>query len=293
MTFGKQYLSMTRNLVIICCCLSMLNLPAQSPWLYKKKQGFYQIQTTFLAFPYTSLAVGRPTESTVDLNREVYTADILAYLEYGIANRWNIIGKIPFRYTSTGDETDQLYHPELLEEGSLTGLSNLEFAAKYQLMDQSWKMAASLRTILNTGSQDLEKGLTTGYDYTGMGLFGHVGRSVGKRSYVFTDLGFVVTTNDFSDYLQQHIEGGHRFGKAFWIRLTVDIKKSLKNGDYDNTTLLQTGLSPNDQEWIGFGAGIAYETRDKLGFNLSTGGAFVAEYVGLAAPITIGLYKKI
>lgn len=277
------------GLILIGVCTWSAN--AQSPWLYKKNKGFFQVQTTFLVFPYESLVIGKRTE-TVDINREVSTTDVSAYFEYGLSDRWNVIGKIPVRYVSTGDETGTLTNPVLLEEGSLVGLSNIELALKRQLIDKRIKVATSLRTVLNTIDKDLSKGLVTGYNYNAVGIFGHVGGNIGNTGYAFMDAGYMKTSNDFSDYFQQHFEGGRRFGRAFWVRLTLDIRKSLKNGEYDSGTLLQTGLSPNDQEWIGFGFGVAYETKNQLGFNFSSGGAFDAKYIGLAAPVTIGVYKK-
>lgn len=282
-----------KSFVLMVVLFWTITVFAQSPWVYPKEKGFYQIQSTFLVSPYSTLVMGQPTEERVELNREVYTADFSFYFEHGLTDRLNIIGKLPFRYVSTGEETSQVLDGQLLEEGSISGLSNLEFAVKYQLVDKSVKVASSVRTILNTVSKKLEKGLITGYEYNAIGLFGHVGTGIGDRSYAFTDLGFVMTSNDYSDYFQQHVEGGYRFGRALWVRLTLDIKKSIKNGNYDDATLLQTGLNPNDQEWIGFGVGISYETKKQLGFNLSTGGALDAQYIGLSAPITVGFYKKI
>lgn len=265
---------------------------AQSPWLYQKNQGFFQVQTTFLAFPYESLLVGKRSE-TVDINREVFTSDLNAYFEYGLSDQWNVIGKIPVRYVSTGDETGTLDNPVLLEEGSLFGLSNIELALKRQLIDQKIKISGSVQVVLNTVSKELSKGLITGYDYNAIGIFGHAGGSLGNRGYAFTDIGLMKTSNDFSDYFRQHIEAGRRFGKALWLRMTLDIRRSFKNGTYENDALLQTGLSPNDQEWVGFGLGVSYETENQLGFNFSTGGALDAKYVGFAAPVTFGVYKKL
>ncbi len=280
--------------ILILTTLSFWTLigSAQSPWLYQKNKGFFQVQTTFLAFPYESLVVGKRSE-TVDINREVITYDVNAYFEYGLSDQWNVIGKIPVRYVASGDETGLLNSPTLLEEGSLFGMSNIEIGIKRQLLDQKIKISSSLQVILNTVNKDLSKGLITGYDYNAIGIFGHAGGSLGDRGYVFSDVGVMKTSNDFSDYFQQHIEAGRRFGRAFWVRLTLDIRRSFKNGDYKNETLLQTGLSPNDQEWVGFGLGFSYETESQIGFNFSTGGALDAQYIGLAAPITFGIYKKL
>ncbi len=183
----------------------------------------------------------------------------------------------------------------LLEEGAVFSLSNMELTAKYRLVDKQLKLAASVHTIWNTASKDLDKGLITGFDYNAVGVFAHVGGSFAQRGYVFTDVGLVYTTNDYSDYFQQHIEVGYRVrvGHAFWVNATLDIRKSFENGSQKTETLVQTGLHPNDQEWVGFGAGVVYEMKNNMGFNLSTGGAITAQYMGISAPITLGVYKKL
>lgn len=291
-TYSKSF-QFRRFLVYIASYLICPILIAQSPWLYTRHQGFYQVQTTFLAFPYSAVIDGRTLESRVDINREVYTADVSLYFEHGLSDSWNLIGKIPFRYASSGDQVDELHYQVLLPEGTITGLSNLEFALKRKLIDRKIKIAATLRAIINTTSANLEKGLITGYKYNALGLFGHIGGSMGEKLYVFTDLGYVTTSNDFSDYFNQHIEAAYYLGRVFWLRLTVDVRMSMKNGSYDNQTLIQTGLSPNDQGWVGYGFGLTYETKNRVGFDFSMGGAIQATYVGYAAPLTIGIYKKV
>lgn len=270
-----------------------MTLTAQSPWLYRKNTGFYQAQTTFLAFPYSAVVDGKALESRLDINREVYSAEVSLYMEYGLTDSWNIIGKVPFRYVSSGGQTGQLHYENLLEDGSIAGLSNLEFAFKRKLIDKNIKVAASVRTILNTTNADLDKGLITGYDYHALGLFGHVGGYIGDNLYVFTDLGYVLTSNEFSDYFYRHIEGVYHLGGVFWARLMIDFRKSMQNGEYNNSTLIQTGLSPNDQEWLGLGFGLTYETKNHIGFSVAMARAIHAIHVGYTTPLTIGIYKKV
>ncbi len=279
-------------MVYIMTGIACTALTAQSPWLYPTHKGFYQIQSTFLALPYTALVDGKAITSRVDINRKVYAADVSLYFEYGLSNSWNVIGKIPFRYVTSGDQVDQLHYHTLLDEGSIAGLSNLEFALKRKLIDRNIKVATSVRAILNTTKADLDKGLITGYDHNALGVSVHIGASMSKKFYAFADLGYVITSNDFSDYYHQHIEGVYHLGGVFWARLTVDFRKSMRNGNYDNGTLIQTGLSPNDQEWIGLGIGLAHETKKQLGFSVSIGRAIQATYVGHATPLTLGIYKK-
>lgn len=282
-----------RPLITVITLLFMtLNIQAGGPWLYKKKGGFYQVQTTFLTFPYFYLANGNPYQDRTSINREVATYDFGGYLEYGLTDKVNIIANIPIKYAVSSDQTDSLYNPELLDPGSIFGMSNFELDIKYAVLDKKIKVAVSAYSLWNTVNHDLQKGLITGFDYSAFGGFAHVGGSLGKRGYAFSDLGFVRTTNNYSDYFQQHIEGGYRFGRAFFLKVTLDIRKSLQNGSKIEEALLQTGLHPNNQEWVGFGIGAVYELKNQIGFNFSTGGAFYAQNMGIAAPVTFGIYTK-
>ena len=265
---------------------------AGGPWLYSKKAGFYQLQSTFVTAPYTSVLQGSASDR-VHLNREVFTNDFGGYAEYGLSNRINLIGKLPIKYVSTGALNDSLYNPTLLEEGNLLGLSNIELGAKYGVINKGVKLALSVNTIWNTIRTDLDKGLVTGYNYNAVGLFAHVGGGLGERGYLYTDVGYVVTSNNFSDYFQEHVELGYRIGEALWLKMTLDVKRSMENGSYFNENLRQTGIHPNDQDWVGFGFGASYEFKNKVGINFTTGGAVRASSVGLSPPVTIGVYKKV
>lgn len=285
---------MKKLLVILCLGYSFSTF-AQSPWLYKKNEGFFQVYTTLLAGPYDTLAQGVPYDDTtnVNINRETRTTDFGVYLQYGISDVLNLVAKIPFQKVETGDLTEnQNPNFEVLEPGSEFGLSNVEIGLKHGLIDKKIKVAVSVNTIWNTISKDLSKGLATGFDYNAFGALGHVGTSFGK-SYVYTDVGYVYTTNDFSDYFQQHIEYGYAFTKAFTVNATLDFRRSIYNGTNETLTLQQTGLHPNNQEWVGFGFGAMYELENKLGFNFWTGGAIAGvKYIGFTPPVTLGVYKK-
>ena len=280
---------LTSLVAAILFCIPAL---AGGPWLYKNNAGFYQLQTTFVTSPYSELLQGTTSDKTY-LNREVLTNDFGGYVEYGLSDKLNLIAKLPFKYVSTGAVSDSVDHSTLLEEGSLLGLSNVELAAKYGVLNKRVQVAVSVNTVWNTISKDLDKGLVTGYNYNAVGAFAHVGGSIGERGYAYTDVGYVLTSNNFSDYFQEHVEAGYRVGQALWLKVTLDVKKSMENGSYVNENQRQTGLHPNDQDWIGFGFGAAYEFKNQVGFNITTGGAVRANYIGVSPPLTIGVYKKV
>ncbi len=73
---------------------------------------------------------------------------------------------MPFKFVSTGELTDSLYNPDLLESGSLFGASNTALTLKYGILDDNFKLAVSVQTKLNTARQDLDRGLATGKKQT-------------------------------------------------------------------------------------------------------------------------------
>ncbi|MEM7372396.1 MAG: hypothetical protein AAF587_27500 [Bacteroidota bacterium] len=270
---------------------------AQGPWVQKKHTGFVQIQTTLQAQgTYDGLIVNevRITDTETNINREVASSDVGIYAIYGLTDKLTLFTHLPFKYVATKEQTDSLYHPTLLEEGRLFGLSNYQAGIKYRVLDNKLKVAVSLQSSWNTASQDLEKGITTGYLANSFGIFGHVGGSFASRWYSFLDLGYNVSTHEYSDFVNANVELGFQAvkTKSLWIVLNVNIRESLENGDFVNENLLQTGLYPNDQEWKGYGIKIFYELKNHIGFTLGTAGAFSANYVGFAGPLTFGIFKK-
>lgn len=266
---------------------------AQGPWTQKKKAGFAQFQATVPFGTYEELMVEGQDENQ-SLNRSVLNMDFGIYANYGITDKITVFTNIPFKYVATKGTTDSLYNPILLEEGGLFGLSNLHLGVKYGLLDKKVKLATSFQTNLNTSNTDLGRGLATGYQSNSFGLFAHVGGSFAKRFYSFADLGYNFSTNNYSDYINVFFEFGYKpiDKRTLWLILNVSAKESMNNGSFFNENLAQTGLYPNDQQWIGYSLKAMYETEKKIGFTFSTAGALSANYVGLVGAVSVGVYKK-
>ncbi|MEM8891938.1 MAG: hypothetical protein AAGD28_28420 [Bacteroidota bacterium] len=295
----KIYLSYFFPRLLLCfiACILSLNVHAQGPWLQKKNAAFLQLQTTLQAQgTYDGLILNgiSVTDTETNINREVANSDLGIYAIYGLTDKITLFSHLPFKYVASREATDSLYNPTLLEEGSLFGLSNYQLGVKYGILDKGLQLAVSLQTTWNTTSSDLEKGLTTGYLSNSFGLFGHIGGSLSPRIYSFLDLGYNVATHDYSDFVSANVELGFKAAKArnLWIILNLTLRESMENGDFLNENLLQTGLYPNDQEWKGYAIKLLYEGKNQIGFTLGTAGAFSANYIGFAGPITFGTFKK-
>lgn len=279
--------------LVFLLLFSSNDLKAGGPWLLNKNAGYFQLQTTFTAYRYNKVLTGLGIRDSRGINREIFHADYGIYAEYGLTKKLDVLASIPFKYADAGDRTDELYNPTLLERGSINGLSNMRFGLKYGILDKDLKIAISAQTSLNTASADLDKGLATGFLGNSFGLFAHVGGSFGGKWYAFAEMGFMKYTNDFSDVIEGRIEVGRNFSKSFTMMLTTEIRQSLENGSFYSENLTQTGLYPNDQEWIASTLKANYELPQMYGINLGLSMIpFQFDNVGFAGAISVGIYKK-
>jgi len=263
---------------------------AGGPWLLPKKSGFFQLQTTLPAGAYTSLF--QSNGKTLDLNRKVIDVNFQAYLEYGITDKLDVIGVLPYKFISTGDTLDSGVNPETLSRGSLNGFSNPKLGFKYKVWDKGINAAVSVQSTFNAASKELDKGLITGYDANSIGLYAHVGKSFSEDLYSFIDAGFNISSDNFSDFIDIHYELGYQLSTNFWGVITFDIRESIENGSARNNNLNQTGFYTNDQEYFAFGIKLAYELKNQIGFTAATFGAFSGNNVAQIATCSLGIYKK-
>lgn len=267
---------------------------AGGPWLTKKKSGYIQMQGVLPAYRYKGMIMGT-LQNIQGVNRLTYNADFGIYGEYGISDRWNVIANVPIKYIATGEQTDSLYFSDLLESGSMFGLSNTGIALKYGILDKKFKLAVSAQARLNTIQKDFSRGLATGFDANSIGLVAHMGGSFGQRSYAFFEGGFHKYFNNFSDVIEAKVEYGRKMGKKQQLTMifALDVRQSLRNGSYSNPNLEQTGFYPNDQEWMVISGKLNYELKSKWGFNLGLPLVPIKLHrVGFNGTVALGIYKK-
>lgn len=290
---------MKRIKAIAALCLlfyTTVSVQAQSPWLHNKNKGYVQVQSVLPVYQYSSTLNGFFLGDEQGVNRKTFNSDYSIYLEYGILDNLNLISVLPFKYVRTGaltDIEDQLPFENVLEEGSLSGLGNYRFALKYGLGGKKAKFAISIDSRWNTISQDLAKGLSTGFDANAFGVVLHAGRGSSKH-YGFASIGFYTYTNNYSDALELKVEHGWQLGQQWNVALALDGRLSLYNGTFFNENLDQTGIYPNDQEWLAISAKASYDLKNGFGFNMAL--PLVPIYfnrVGFNGSFALGLYKKL
>ncbi len=295
LTLKKKNMKNTIKKVLIVAVIMSISLSsfAGGPWLQKKNHGFVQMQTVLPAYRYSSMLMGTFIKDVQGVNRKTFNSDYGIYIEYGLMDDLNVITRLPFKYVSTGDLTDEQSFEDLLPSGSLSGMSNYELALKYKLIDKKVKVAVSLNSSWNTISQDLNKGLATGYDANSLGLTAHIGRSSNKQ-YGFLEVGFHKYSNNFSDAVKISLEHGWQVKERLNVGFALDALHFLENGSYYNANLAQTGLYPNNQGYMAIGGKLAYEKENGLGFNVAVPLIPIKfKYIGFNGAFALGVYKKI
>lgn len=97
------------------------------------------------------------------------------------------------------------------------------------------------------------------------------------------------------DFINQHRfhDISYKVTPPLFIIAGLDFRYSLKNGSYFNENLIQTGLSPNDQEWAVINVKVNYEMDNGVGFNFGIPLApFRIVNVGFTGSFAFGIYKK-
>lgn len=267
------------------------DLFAGGPWLHSKGHGFAQAQIILPAYSYSGLLMSHFRDVQA-INRYTHNSDYILYAEYGIGQKLDLITTLPFKYVKTGNLTDEQGFDNVMPEGSLTGLSNYHLGLKYGILDAKVKAAISLHTRWNTGSFDLEKGLATGYDANSFGVMAHIGRGSATH-YGFVEFGYHYFTNNLSDVIELNVEHGWKVKDAWFIAGALNGRFSLGNGSYNEPRLRETGLYPNNQQWL---VGSIKASRDfKNGWGLNTTFPLLPiyfKYVGFNGTFSLGLFKK-
>lgn len=279
-----------KKILLITLLIYSSTIFSGGPWLVKAKSGFLELQTTLPAGKYNQLFL--ENGKTLNLNRSTLDMTFQAYLEYGISDKINLITSVPLKVISTHQEQSNLTSLPTLNEGSLVGLGNYKLAMKYKLTEKKLNTALSIQATFNTISKDLNKGLATGYEANYIGLYAHLGKSLNKKTYTFIEGGYNKTNGRYSDYLDIHYEIGRKFSEAFWGAFTLDLRESMKNGDYTNTNLQQTGFYTNNQEYLAFSLKASYEFKNKLGITVAPFGGLSGNYVAKVFTFSVGVYKK-
>lgn len=263
---------------------------AGSPWTQKKGSGFVQL-AVYTIGPYDNLY--QSSGDDFRTGREITDDTLEVYAEYGLTERWTIVGSAPLKLLETGDPVaNPSLDPPTIEAGTRSTLGNVRVAGRRKLVDGSFVLSGQLDLELPTGSFDEATGISSGHDAFTLTPSIAAGKGV-SRAYVFGYLGFGLRSGDFSSDWRLGAEGGFRVLGRVWLVGMLDSVRSFENGDVQLARAnLETGLYVNDQEYLAYGFKLLVDASKRLGFQATTYSASSGNNVARSPLSGLGVYFK-
>ena len=265
-------------------CIFTSLIFSQSPWTKAKNEAYIQLSFTTIS-NYDAL-FGNPDYNT---DRRISDNTLQLYGEYGLSDKTTLFANLPLKMVKSGDQVNVL---SFTEEGSSTALGNVQIGIKHNFVQKKWMVSAQLGVEANTGTLDLDTGLSTGYDAWTITPLLLVGRGF-QNWYIQAFTGVDIRTNAYSSAFKLGGEIGYKTLQCLWVAGFLDGVASFQNGDvvlpFTNSL---TGLYVNNQSYASFGIKTIAEVNQKFGINLGIGGAFGGINVAKKPAFSIGLYHK-
>ncbi len=219
---------------------------------------------------------------------------IQGYLEYGITDKLTLIGVLPFKSVKTGDdvlESDYFYDTQrfsdtLLPASSLFGIGNARLGARYNFIKKAFLLSGELNVENGSVAYECSSSLRTGYSAWAIEPSISFGRGWNKL-YFFIDNAFRYRTNNYSHETNHAVELGYKLFPKTWIAFRSEARISMKNERTTNKDI-HTGLSPNNQQYVGYGFKASQGIGDNFAINLGFFGGF-GELVGASPSINFGI----
>ena len=272
----------------------MLSNLSSGQWTRESGNGYYKLSAWYLEADqhYTDTGAIEPNATRGQFN-------INLYAEYGLTDRWNLVGYIPFFSRTYQNDIFSRTTNELITEGeSVNSIGDIDFGVTYGLL-QSEKLAVSATLLLGfpTGN---DSGGSDGSYQTGDGEFNQMLRVAAGRPFTFAKLpayvkayvGFNNRTQDFSDELRTGAEFGMQFFQKLWIAGKLDVVQSLQNGTLSAQNN-QGSIFANNVEFIGLGAEAAYYFTPKFGVSATYGGALDGRIIYADPSFAVGVFLDI
>lgn len=259
-------------------------------WVQKKGNSYSQITYSSIAGESKYNNSGAP----LDLALRVTDITVQLYHEQGISDRLTIVGNVPIKFVSTGDEiVSPGFSGNTLPSGNLAGLGNVSLSAIYGLHQAGrWVYSMQLRTDLNTANEKQDVGLRTGVAAWGVAPSFHIGHG-GNGFWTSLDLGTNLRSNNYSTQWFSNFQLGTRIGNSFHLIGLFSTLQSLENGDAEDGNAIETGLYTNNLEFNAFSLKLGFDTNDKITLWGAVGGGISGHDVIRAPAYSIAIsYKK-
>jgi hypothetical protein len=263
-------------------------------WTRESGNGYYKLSAWYLEADqhYTDTGAIEPNATRGQFN-------INLYAEYGLTDRWNLVGYIPFFSRTYQNDIFSRTTNELITEGeSVNSIGDIDLGVTYGLL-QSEKLALSATLLLGLPTGN-DSGGSDGSYQTGDGEFNQMLRVAAGSPFTFAKLpayakvyvGFNNRTQNFSDEFRTGAELGMQFFKKLWIAGKLDVVQSLQNGALSAQNN-QGSIFANNVEFIGLGAEAAYYFTQKFGVSAAYGGAVDGRIIYADPSFAVGVFLDI
>lgn len=248
-------------------------------WVFEKNRGYFKLSQNMIRSGYFFDKAGDVVEiPTVSL----YTSSL--YFEYGLTDRLNVIGYVPFFVRSTLNEVKFNQSGNSIPGDAINSFGDTDLILKYGLVKEKGVVAsASLLLGLPLGSSEVssDRILQTGDGEFNQMIRLDVSHSLyPKPLYVSAYVGFNNRTQGFSDEIRWGGEIGWTPGK-FIVIMKVDSRNSLYNGLSEESSA--NGIFANNIEYFSYTPEVNYKLTDKFGVSAAAGLALSGKRI-LAAP---------
>ena len=285
---------MNKHLIIIFL-LAFSVQTSFAQWTKGKGNGYYKLAAWGLQYDqhYTD-------SGGIDPNATRTIINTIAYAEYGISNKFDVIAYVPFfASTSQNNQVSGTTGEQITPGESFNSFGDVELGLRYGLYKKgAW--VADVKLILGLPTGD-DSGGSDGSFQNGDGEFNqYISSSLGySKSFANTNLylksylGFNNRSQGFSDEFRTGLEVGlNVLNNKLWLISRLNILRSFKNGSL-NATTSNGSIFANDIQFDSFGFEASYYLTKKLGISLAVDSAFSGEVVAAAPSFTAGLFLDI
>lgn len=269
-------------------CLGLLEQAKAGGWLQGEGNGYFKLSQSAIHGDEFYNGVGDVVDITTT---GVYITAL--YGEYGISNKFDLIGYIPLATRLTLNEVK--FSSGATQEGDeFTSIGDIDFGLKYGLI-QDKKMVLSASLILGIPSGNTSGG-NTELLQTGDGEFNQMLRleaGYGFSFPLYTNLGvaFNNRTKGFSEEFRYDFEIGYQYKKKLLLAFKLASVNSLNNGDPEGSA--GNGIFSNNLEYVTFGPEVAYIAKDKWGISAAYRTASSGQFIIAAPAYEVGVFMKI
>lgn len=272
----------------------ILGQTALGQWTRERGNGYYKLSAWYLEADqhYTDTGAIEPNATRGQFNLNLYA-------EYGITDRWNMVGYVPFFSRTYQNDIFSKTTGELITPGeSVNSIGDIDLGITYGLI-QNEKLALSTTLLFGIPSGN-DSGGSDGSYQTGDGEFNQMVRIAAGKPFSFAKLpayakaylGYNNRTQNLSDELRAGAELGLQFFNRLWVAGKLDVVQSMHNGTLSAQNS-QGSIFANNVEFIGLGAEVAYYISPKWGISATYGGALDGRIIYADPSFAIGVFLDI